>query len=161
MCIPYCQQLVNLSMDDECCPCRERSSMHNNKHEAWYACSLSRRARSPLTLAFSSHRVHICGRIVGFEVPRVTKDKASDVACVGFSFVKRHPVLKHEPIHAIPPAVLTLKAANGSLMDILEFTRFDMTLGDVSRPVEALTIPSLRPEYTLLDNSAVFIWCKA
>ena len=63
--------------------------------------------------------------------------------------------------HAIPPAVLTLKAANGSLMDILGFTRFDLQLGDVTRPVEALTIPSLRPEYTLLDNSAVFIWCKA
>ena len=132
--------------------------MHNNKHEAWYACSLSRRARSPLTLAFSSHRVHICGRIVGFEVPRVTKDKASDVACVGFSFVKRHPVLKHEPIHAIPPAVLTLKAASGSLMETLGFIRFDLQLGDVTRPVEALVISSLRPDDILLDNSVMSLF---
>ena len=62
----------------------------NNKHEEWYVCALSRRTRSPLTLAFSSHRVRVCGRIGGFEVPRVTEDTASDVPCVAFSFVKRH-----------------------------------------------------------------------
>ena len=109
----------SVSMDaNEDCPGHERSSIHkNNKPEEWYAFAISRRARSPLTLAFSCHRIHICGRIGGVEVPRVTVDTASDVPCVAFSFVKRHPVLKVEPIHAIPPAVVTLKAANGSVME--------------------------------------------
>ena len=139
----------SVSMDvDECCPGHEKTSMYNtpsNKHGEWYACPLSRRARLPLTLAFSSHRVHICGRIGGFEVPHATVDTARDVPCLAFSFVKRHPVLKNEPIHPIPPAVVTLKA-NGSLIEILGFIRFDLQLGDVARPVEALVISSLRPD---------------
>ena len=149
----------SVSMDvNEDCPDHERSSTHNNKHEEWYACALSRRTRSPLTLAFSSHRVHICGLIGGFEMSRVTVDTASDVSCVAFSFVKRHPILKNEPIHAIPPAVLTLKAANRSVMEILKFIRFDLQPGDVTRPVEALVIPSLRPDDILLDNSVMTIF---
>ena len=132
--LPEIEKSVPMDVNEDC-PGHERSSIHNNKHE-WYPCALSRRARSPLTLAFSYHRVHICGRIGGFEVPRVTIDTASHVQCVSFSFVKRHPVLKNEPIHAIPPAVLTLKAANGSVLKILGFIRFDFQLGDVTRPVE-------------------------
>ena len=72
--------------------------------------------------------------------------------------MKRHPVLKNEPIHAIPPAVLTLKAANGSVMEILGFIRFDLQLGDVTRPVEALVISSLRPDDILLDNSVMSLF---
>ena len=139
----------SVSMDvDECCPGHEKTSMYNtpsNKHGEWYACPLSRRARLPLTLAFSSHRVHICGRIGGFEVPHATVDTARDVPCLAFSFVKHHPVLKNELIHPTPPAVVTLKA-NGSLIEILGFIRFDLQLGDVARPVEALVISSLRPD---------------
>ena len=106
----------------------------------------------------SSHRLHICGRNGGFEVPRVTVDTTIDVPCVAFSFVNRHPVLKNEPIHAIPPAVLTLKAANGSLMEILGFIRFDSQLRDVTRPVEALVISSLGPDDILLDNSVMSLF---
>ena len=84
-------------------------------------------------------------------------DTASDVPCVAFSFVKRHPVLKNEPICHIRSAVLTLKAANGSLMEILGLIRFDLQLGDTTRPVEALVISSLRPDI-LLDNSVMFLF---
>ena len=146
---------------NEDCPGHERSSTHNNnEHEEWYACALSRRTRSPLTRAFSSHRVHICERIGGFEVPRATvlTRQAMFHVCVAFSFVKRHPILKNEPIHAIPPAVLTLKAANGSVMEMLGFIRFDLQLGDVTRPVEALVISSLRPDDILLDNSVISLF---
>ena len=140
VCSPLLVSSESVSMDvDGCCPGHEKSIMHSNEHEEWYACSLSRRARSPLTLAFLSHRVHTCGRIGGFEVPRVTFDTASDVPCVAFSLVKRHPVLKNEPMHPIPPAVVTLKAANGSL-EIVGFIRFDLQLGDTTRPVEALSL---------------------
>ena len=146
----------SVSMDvNENCPDHEKSSTHNNKHEEWYACALSRRTRSPLTVAFSSHRVHICGHVGGFEVPRVTVDTASDVPCVAFSFLKCHTVLKYEPIHDIPPAVLTLKAANASVMEILGFIRVDLQLGDVTRPVEARVISSVRPDDILLNNRVV------
>ena len=70
---------------------------------------------------------------------------------MAFYFVKRHPVLKNEPIHPVPPAVVALKAANGSL-EIIGFIRFDLQLGDVTRPVEAL-VSSLRPDDILLDSS--------
>ena len=91
-------------------------------------------------------------------MPRVTVDTASDAPCVAFSFVKRHPTLKNEPIHAIPPAVLTLKAANGSVMEIRGFIRFDLQLVDVTRPVEALVISSLRADDILLDNSVMSLF---
>ena len=77
---------------------------------------------------------------------------------VWLSFVKRHPILKNEPIHATPPAVLTLEAVNGSVMEILGFIRFDLQLGDVTRRVEALVISSLRPDDILLDNSAMYLF---
>ena len=86
--------------------------------------------------------------------PVFPKDTASDVPCVALSFVKYLPILKKEPIHATPPAVLTLNAANGSLTDILGFTRFDLQLGDVTHPVKALVISSLPPD-VLLDNSVM------
>ena len=91
-------------------------------------------------------------------MPRVTVDTASNVPCVAFSFVKRDPISKNEPIHAIPPAVLTLKAANRSVMEILGFIRFDLQLGDVTRPVEALVTSSLRPDDILLDNSVMSLF---
>ena len=91
-------------------------------------------------------------------MPRVTVDTASDVPCVAFSFVKRHPILKNEPIHVIPPAVLTLKAANVSVMEMLGFIRFNLQLGDVTRPVKALIILSLRPDDILLDNSVMSLF---
>ena len=100
--LPVIDKSVSTYVDEDC-PDHERiSTRKNNKHEEWYACALSRRTRSPLTLAFSSHRVHVCGHIGGFEVPRVTVDKASDVPCVAFSFVKRHPTLKNGPIRGHP-----------------------------------------------------------
>ena len=99
--LPVIDKSVSMDVNEDC-PDHERSSTHNNnRNEEWYACALSRRTRSPLTLAFSSHRVRICGRIGGSEVPRVSVDTASDVPCVAFSFVKRHPTWKNEPIHAI------------------------------------------------------------
>ena len=88
-----------------------------DNHEEWFTCSLSRRSRLPLEFACSSHRVHVCGRVEGCDVPRVTIDTASDVPCVAFPFIERHPVLKNEPIHPILLATNTLKAANGSLME--------------------------------------------
>ena len=127
--LPAIDKSVSMDVNEDC-PDHERSSTHNkHKHGQWYACALSRRTRSPLTPAFSSHRVDVWGRIGGFEVPGVTVDTASDNPCVAFSFVERHPILKNEPIHAIPPAALTLKAANGSVMEILGFIRFDLQLG--------------------------------
>ena len=42
VCSPLPVSSEPVSMDvDECCSGHEKSSMHNNKHEEWYACSLS------------------------------------------------------------------------------------------------------------------------
>ena len=95
-----------------------------------------------LALAFSSHRVRVCGRVEGHDVPRVAIDTASDVLCSAFPFIARHPVLKNEPIHPFPHAAITLKAANGSLVEVKGFIRFDLQLGDADRSIEALVISS-------------------
>ena len=109
------------------------------------------------TCTCSSHRVHICGRVKGYDVPRATTDTASDVPCIAFPFIERHPVMKNEHIHPIPHAAITLKAANGSSMELKGFIRFDLELGDVNRSVEALVISSLCPDDILLDNSVMFL----
>ena len=120
-----CPASVPMDVDD-CSDSRPNSTSNNDKHEEWFTSSLSRRSRLPLALAFSSHRVHVCGRVEGHDVSRVTIDTASDVSCIAFPFIERHPVLKNEPIHPIPHAAITLKAANGSLMEVKGFIRFDL-----------------------------------
>ena len=148
---------ASMSMDVEDCSDSHICSVHNNdKHEERFTCFLSRRSRLPLVRACSCHRVHVCGRVEGY-VPRVTVDTASDVPCSAFPFIERHPVLKNEPIHPIPHAAITLKAANGSSMELKGFIRFDLEWGDVNRSVEALVISSLCPDDILLDNSVMFL----
>ena len=75
-----------MSMDVEDCYDAHLYSVHNN----------DKRSRSSLVLEFSSYGVHVCGRVVGYDAPRFTIDVASDVPCIAFPFIARHPVLKHE-----------------------------------------------------------------
>ena len=65
------------------------------------------------------------------------------------------------PIHPIPHATITLKGANGSLMEIKGFIRFDLQLGDVNCSIEALVISPLRPDDIFVRQQRyVFVWCK-
>ena len=76
----------------------------------------------------------------------------------GFLIGETPPDLEKKTVHAILPAVLTLKAASGQVMKILRFIRFDSQLGDVTHPVEARVISSLRPDDILLYNSVMFLF---
>ena len=57
-----------------------------------------------------------------------------------------------------PPAELTSKAVNGLVMEMLGFICFDLQLGGVTGPVEALVISSLRPDDVLLDDSVISLF---
>ena len=50
---------------------------------------------------------------------------------------------------------MLLRAANGSPIQVLGFVTLRITLGDVSRSVDALVIPSLGPDQLLLDNATM------
>lgn len=85
----------------------------------WPACALPRLKPSPLTLAFSSRRVRVSGRIGDCGVPSVT----------------------------IETATASLKATDGTTMEVLGFVRFGLQLEDVSRKIEVLSFH----RYTLME----------
>ena len=47
---------------------------------------------------------------------------------------------------------MSLSAANGSSLEMLGFIKLSLTLGDITRRIDALVIPSLEPDQILLDN---------
>ena len=95
----------------------------------------------------------------------LTIDTAADVPCISASFIKSHPKLQHLPLKPVPPGAIQLNSADGSALEILGYIRFNLTLGDITLPVEALVLPNLGPDKMLLDNSimnafgAVLDWC--
>ena len=50
---------------------------------------------------------------------------------------------------------MSLRAANGSPLEVLRFVSMQITLGEISRLVDALVIPSLGPDQLLLDNATM------
>ena len=50
---------------------------------------------------------------------------------------------------------MSLSAANGSSLEILGFIKLSLTLGDITRRIDALVIPSLGPDQILLDNDVM------
>ena len=85
----------------------------------------------------------------------MTIDTASDVTCVSLSFLKRHPSLSFAQLEPVPSSCLSLSAANGAPLTILGFLSFTVKLGDLSRRIDALVVPSLGPDQILLDNDAM------
>lgn len=111
---------------------------------------------SPLTLSFSSKRVRAPGHVDGVSVQELTIDTASDVTCVSTSFLERHPTLSFALMEPVPPSSrMQLRTANGGPLNVLGFISFTVKLGDVSRRVEALVVPSLGPDQILLDNDVM------
>ena len=53
----------------------------------------------------------------------------------------------------MPTEAVNLSSADGSPLKILGYVRFELTLGDITLPVEAIVSPSLGPDIVLLDNS--------
>ena len=135
----------------------ERGGHLDNNEEQnipWFSSSLSRKNSSP-SLSFSSRRIRIPGSINGLSVPDLTIDTACDITCVSLLFLKRHPTLHKAQIEPVPPSCMSLSAANGSPLEITGFISLSVTLGDITRRIDALVIPSLGPDQILLDNDVM------
>ena len=66
--------------------------------------------------------------------------------------LKQHPTLCKARGETVPLSCKSLSGANGSSLEILGFIKLSPTLGDITRRVDALDIPSLGPDQILLDN---------
>ena len=80
-------------------------------------------------------------------------DAATDVPCISVNFVQIHPTMKDTEIFAVPTGAINLSSADGSHLKNLGYVRFELSLGDITLPVEAFVLPSLGPDIMLLDNS--------
>ena len=61
--------------------------------------------------------------------------------------------MKDTRIFAVPPGAINLSSADGSPLKSLGYVRLQLTLGDITLPVEALVLPYLGPDIKLLDNT--------
>ena len=126
---------------------------------------MSKYPQHPNALNSSSKRVRIPARVNNHPVSDLTIDTAADVPCISASFIKSHPILQHLPLKPVPAGAIQLNSADGSALEILGYIRFNLTLGDITLPVEALVSLNLGPDKMLFDNSimnafgAVLDWC--
>ena len=133
---------------------RVRENDNNENKCLWFSSSLAKKKKLP-ALSFTSRRVRIPGQVNGQHVSEITVDTASDVSCVASTFLQAHSTLRNSCLKQVPPDCMSLRAANGSPIHVLGFVTLQITLGDVSRPVDALVIPSLGPDQILLDNATM------
>ena len=117
------------------------------------ASSLSEYPKHPTALNATSKRVRIPRRVNDHPVVDLTIDSASDIPCVAVDFLRQHPTLKNTEMLAVPPKAINLRSADGSQLEILGYICFNLTLGDITLPVEALVLRNLGPDKMLLDNS--------
>lgn len=103
----------------------------------------------------SSRRVRVNGAVGGVPVTGITVDTATDVCVISHPWLQSHPTLRSTPLHPVPPAAVSLRAANGMPINVLGFIGFPLTLGGITRTVTALVVPSLGPDSVLLDNSVM------
>ena len=99
--------------------------------------------RYPTALNSTSKRVPANARVNDYPAHNVTIDTATDVPCISVHFVQTHPTVKDSQIFAVPPGAINLSSADGSPLKTLEYVRFQLALGDITLPVEALVMPSL------------------
>ena len=123
------------------------------RFDAFHASAMSGYPRYPTALNSTSKRVRVNARVNDVPAHNVTIDTATDVPCISVHFVQTHPTMKDTEIFAVPPGAINLSSADGSPLKILGYVRFQLTLGDITLPVEALVLPSLGPDIMLLDNT--------
>ena len=147
------------------CASVSRASSCGPKYAAFHASAMSKYPQHLNALNSSSKRVRIPARVSNHPVSDLTIDTAADVPCISASFIKSHPILQHLPLKPVPAGAIQLNSADGSALEILGYIRFNLTLGEITLPVEALVLPNLGPDKMLLDNSimnafgAVLDWC--
>ena len=129
------------------------SDLNSNEFSAFYASALAGYPKYPSVLNATSKRVRVPARLNNQPVDHITIDTACDIPCISAAFMRRHDTLKDADILPVPPGVINLRSADNSPLKIKGYTRFKLTLGDITLPVEALVLPSLGPDNMLLDNS--------
>ena len=64
-------------------------------------------------------------------------------------------------IEPVPSAVVALREAIGSPLNVSGFVVFSLTLSTITHDVEALLVPSLGPDSVLLDNNVMHMLSSA
>ena len=126
----------------------------NNSDHVWYSSRLAHKTID-FSLSFSSRRVRVCGSVDDVPVKNITVDTATDVPVVSLTWLRSHPTLSSIPLKSVPRSAVALRAANGEPINVLGFIDFPLTLGDLTRTVTALVVPSLGPDLILLENSVM------
>ena len=121
--------------------------------DAFHASAMSGYPRYPTALNSTSKRARVNARVNDYPAHNVTIDTATDVPCIFVHFVQTHPTMNDSQFFAVPPEAINLSSADGSPLKILGYVRFQLTLGDISLPVEAHVLPSLGPDITIVDNT--------
>lgn len=119
----------------------------NNSDDVWYSSRLAHKPNlSRLSLSLSSRRVRIDGSVEDCPVSNITVDTATDVSVVSLPWLQSHPTLRNAPLKPVPPAAVSLRAANGSPVEVKGFIDFPIRLCGMTRTVTALVVPSLGPD---------------
>ena len=126
---------------------------NNTEFQAFQMSALAGYPRGPAVLQTTSRRVRVPASINNLEVDEITIDTACDIPCISQRFMRQHQTLKNTVILPVPPGAINLRSADGSPLKLKGYARFDLTLGEITLPVEALVLPSLGPDKMLLDNS--------
>ena len=124
-----------------------------NNNNSWFVTSLSR--NRPSSFSFSSRRIRIPGIANGVAVAGLAVDSASDITRVPLLVWKQRPILCKTLVETVPPSCMSLRATNGSSIDILAYINMSLTLGGITRRIDALVLPSLGSDHMLLDNDVM------
>ena len=111
-----------------------------------------------IALNLSSKRLRVNARVSNHPAHNVIMDTATDVPCISVNFVQTHPTKKDTENFVVPAGATNLRSADGSPLKSLGYFRFELTLGVITLPVEALELLSLGPDMTLLDNSIMNVF---
>ena len=85
----------------------------------------------------------ISGFIQAYPVPAITANAATAVSVDSHAWLMSHPTLRSVTIQLVPLTAVALQAANGSVLNVLGFVVFSLTLGTITHDVKALVLPSL------------------
>ena len=108
---------------------------------------------SSCTTRFPSTRVRIPATLGGDNVEhQLTIDFTTNIPCIVQAFIRNHANLQHNRVFSIPPGAISLRNADGTPLEILGCTGFELELGNNFLPMEAIVLPHLEPDAMLIDN---------
>ena len=127
---------------------------HRQTHlDDFHASATSGYPRCLIAFNTTSKSVRVNAKVNEYPAHNVTIDTATEVPCISVHFVQTHPTMKDTQIFALPPGAINLSSADGSPHKSSGYVPFQLTLGDITLPVEALVLLSLLPDIMLLYNT--------